>query len=258
MRQRSTAGATIRLNLPGVALLAAASAAVIFAPQQAQAVMRGHPAGSISRHVVKLVGNNILCTGTVVGRQQVLTANHCLGSGQLFAVVGGQKIAVTGNASSGEATLLTLASPLPPSVEPIATGDATPGGTYTIAGYGTAQETQHMHSAGLREAQLVNDPRYGGLVDPNRRGPISASACMGDSGGPVARFDGKRYILVGIVERVSNYQGIGACGYLTHYSTIGGIPSSAPAPTPENSRVASEPTAPRKQVKRVKQWAEMN
>jgi hypothetical protein len=129
---------------------------------------------------------------------------------------------------------------------PIATGDAPGSGDYTIAGFGTAQESARMHSAGLREAHLVSDSRYGALVDPNRRGAISASACMGDSGGPVARFDGKRYVLVGIVERVSNYSGIGACGFLTHYSTFGGIPAAAEAPA--NSRAASEPTAPKRRV----------
>ena len=246
-----TVRATVRRRLPVFALLAAASAAFSLPATDAEAVVRGRSAGAISRHVVKLVGHNLLCTATVIGRQQALTANHCVeGPGPFFAVVGGTKIAVTSHTGSGQTTLLTFASPLPASVEPIATGDVTGDGSYTIAGYGTAQESARMHSAGLREARLVADSRYGGLVDPGRRGPISASACMGDSGGPVARFDGKRYVLVGIVERVSNYSGIGACGFLTHYSTPGGVPSYAEAPA--NSRAASEPTAPRK---RVKQWA---
>jgi hypothetical protein len=245
--------ATVRRRLPVFALLAAASAAFVLPATDAEAVVRGRAAGGISRHVVKLIGPNLLCTGTVVGRQQVLTANHCVeGPGPLFVVIGGGKIAVTGHTGSGQATLLTLASPLPASVQPIATGDVAGDGSYTIAGYGTAQESTRMHSAGLREARLVADAKYGGLVDPNRHGPISASACMGDSGGPVARFDGKRYVLVGIVERVSNYSGIGACGYLTHYSTFGGLPTYAEAPA--NSRAASEPLA-RHPVKRVKQWA---
>src|ERR1043166_3588572 len=241
-----TACATIRRHLSTLALLAAASAAFVFVAKDAQAVVRGRPAGGISRPVVKLIGPNLLCTATVVGRQQVLTANHCVeGRGPFFVVTSAGKIAVSGHAPSGQATLLTLASPPPASAEPIATGDAQGEASYTIAGYGTAQESARMHSAGLREARLVPDARYGGLVDPNRRGAISASACMGDSGGPVARFDGKRYVLVGIVERVSNYAGIGACGFLTHFSTIGGVPSYTE--TPSNARAASEPTSPRHQ-----------
>ena len=137
-------------------------------------------------------------------------------------------------------TLLTLASPLPGQFVPIATGDAGAEGSYTIAGYGTAREAERMHSAGLKEARLIADSRYGGLVDPNRRGPISASACMGDSGGPVAKFDGKRYVLVGIVERVSNYAGIGACGFLTHFSSVSGTSTYAAAPE-GTTRQVSEP-----------------
>jgi hypothetical protein len=254
MPQRLSASAVIRRHLPTFALFAAASVAFVLTSSDAQAVVRGKQAGGISRHVVKLIGHNLLCTATVIGRQQALTANHCIeGPGPFFVVTSAGKIAVTGHTPSGQATLITLASPLPASAEPIATGDVQGDGSYTIAGYGTAQESARMHSAGLREARLVVDSRYGGLVDPNRRGPISASACMGDSGGPVARFDGRRYVLVGIVERVSNYSGIGACGFLTHYSTFGGVPSNADAPT--NSRAASEPTAPKRTVRGAKEWA---
>ena len=208
------------------ALVAAASAAFIFASSDAHAVMRGSSAGGISRHVVKLVGHNLLCTAVVIGRQQLLTANHCVeGTGPFYVIAGGKRIAVASHSAAGQTTQLTLASPLPAQFIPIATGSAGGEGTYTIAGYGTAQESERMRSAGLREARLVNDSRYNALVDPRRRGPISASACMGDSGGPVAKFDGKRYVLVGIVERVSNYAGIGACGFLTHYSSVSGVTS---------------------------------
>jgi hypothetical protein len=65
---------------------------------------------------------------------------------------------------------------------------------------------------------------------------------MGDSGGPVAKFDGKRYVLVGIVERVSNYAGVGACGFLTHFSAVSGGSTYASAPA-GTTREASEPRA---------------
>jgi len=119
-------------------------------------------------------------------------------------IAAGRQIAVAGHSAAGQVTQLTLASPLPASIVPIETGAAGADGTYTIAGYGTAMRASACF-AGLKEARLIADSKYGGLVDPKRRGPISASACMGDSGGPVAKFDGKRYVLVGIVERVSNY-----------------------------------------------------
>jgi len=231
----------VRRQVSAVASVLAATAAIIFASGEAHAVMRGQSAGGISKHVVKLVGHNLLCTAVVVGRQTLLTANHCVeGAGPFYVMAGGKRIAVAGHAPAGQTTQLTLASPLPAQFVPIATGSAGGDGTYTIAGYGTAQESARMHSAGLKQAQLVTDSRYNALVDPRRRGPISASACMGDSGGPVAKFDGKRYVLVGIVERVSNYAGIGACGFLTHYSSVSGVTSVASAPE-GTTRQVSEP-----------------
>ena len=257
LTEHLTALAKSRGQVPSLALLLAASAAFIFASSPAHAVMRGQSAGGISRHVVKLVGHNLLCTATVIGRDKLLTANHCVeGSGPFHVVAGGRQIAVASHSAAGQVTQLTLASPLPASIVPIETGNAAGDGTYTIAGYGTAQESARMHSAGLKEARLVADAKFGGLVDPRRRGPISASACMGDSGGPVAKFDGKRYVLVGIVERVSNYAGVGACGFLTHFSAVSGGSTYASAPA-GTTREASEPRATRRVAskKSHRQWA---
>ena len=116
MRQSLRLGGTIRVS----ASLVVASAAFLFASGDAQAVMRGQSAGGISRHVVKLVGHNLLCSATVIGRQQLLTANHCVeSSGPFFVVAGSRKIAVTGHSASGQTTLITIASPLPANYVPI-------------------------------------------------------------------------------------------------------------------------------------------
>src|SRR5436309_13681347 len=139
--QRLAAFAT-QLCKTSSALCLAASAAFVFSSGDAHAVMRGQGAGSISKHVVKLVGHNLLCTATVIGRQQLLTANHCVeGAGPFFVIAGARRIAVASHSASGQTTQLTLASPLPAQYVPIATGSASGEGTYTIAGYGTAQES---------------------------------------------------------------------------------------------------------------------
>ena len=69
MRHMRFAAATKRRRQVSAFVVAlAASAAFIFATTDANAVMRGSSAGGISRHVVKLVGHNLLCTATVIGR----------------------------------------------------------------------------------------------------------------------------------------------------------------------------------------------
>src|SRR5688500_19026554 len=106
--QRLAKSATHLCKHSGSGLLVA-SAAFIFASGDAHAVMRGQCAGSISKHVVKLVGHNLLCTATVIGRQQLLTANHCVEKGGPFFVVAGRsRIAVASHTQSGQTTLLTL------------------------------------------------------------------------------------------------------------------------------------------------------
>src|SRR5437763_13582288 len=120
LSEHLTAIAKLRGQVSALAMFLVASAAFIFAPGQAHAVMRGSSAGGISRHVVKLVGHNLLCTATVVGRQTLLTANHCVeGSGPFYVVAGGRQIAVAGHSPAGQVTQLTLAAPLPNSVTPI-------------------------------------------------------------------------------------------------------------------------------------------
>ena len=197
--------------------------------------------------MVKLVGHNLLCTATVIGRQQLLTANHCVEKGGPFFVVAGRaRIAVASHVPSGQTTLLTLASPLPGQFVPIATGDAGSERLLHHRGlrHGAARPSGCTPPASRRRGSSPT-ARYGGLVDPQRRGPISASACMGDSGGPVAKFDGKRYVLVGIVERVSNYAGIGACGFLTHFSAVSGSSNYASAPAGSQSGLRAAPPGAR-------------
>ena len=204
---------------------------------EARAIVRGQPAGEISRHVVRLTGPNLLCSATVIGPREVLTAAHCVYDRKGLAVVaGGRRIAV----ASGAPARLTLAHPLPPSYKPIASGSGS--GTFLIAGYGVAYESPRAPSAGLRQAQLVshNGSAYGPLVDPNRRGEISASACSGDSGGPVAQFDGSRYVLVGIIDRASHPAPHRGCGHLTHFVSVGGFAFGSGSTAAEQPRPARQ------------------
>ena len=205
--------------------VAAVPAVLLMTASDADAIMRGHGAAGIGRHVVRLVGRGgLACSATVIGPQEVLTSNHCIdGSDPYFVIAGGRRIKVASHSGYGTVARLTLASPLPGGYVPIATaGGFGDGGAIVIAGYGTGVESANARGWALRAATLVADGNSGALVDPARRG---ASACMGDSGGPVARFDGRQYVLVGIIERASNPSPTRACGDRTHYVSVGGLSS---------------------------------
>jgi trypsin len=188
----------------------------------AHAVVGGR-ASAQARYAVRLGGNGAHCSGVVIAQNLVATAGHCAG---LVVVEGGRSFRTAGVSQSailedgrrvnvsGDAVILRLAAPLPAEKEiaPIGDGD---GDAYLIAGFGTTDERWSGPSAVLHEATLVaHSPRE--LVDPKRSGAMSASACFGDSGGPVVRGG----MLVGIITRATYPSSRRACGYLTRWEPL--------------------------------------
>jgi hypothetical protein len=194
---------------------------LLFAAAPAHAVVKGSPSMQAG-FTVRLVGN-IRCSGVVISRTAVATAGHC---GNLHVIAGGRSFGIARVSRSailddgrrvtvsGDAAILQLASPLPADVAIAPIGDGR-GETYSIAGYGTADERWRDAFGVLREATLVAEAPYT-LVDPNRTGSISASACHGDSGGPVLRGG----MLVGIVTRAAHPSPHLACGHLTRWAPL--------------------------------------
>jgi hypothetical protein len=131
---------------------------------------------------------------------------------------------------SGDAVVLRLASPLPPEVAAAPIGDGS-GDSYTIVGYGTTDERRPGPADSPHEAMLVAE-RPGAMVDPNRIGSIGASACFGDSGGPVLRGG----MLVGIISRASHPSSHLVCGHLTHWVPVTASDSIAAGDFPKNER----------------------
>jgi hypothetical protein len=212
----------------------------------AHAVIKGAKSSN-DRYTVRLIGNGN-CSGVVVGRRTVVTAAHCaegmrvVANGSLYRVARISRSGVLDDGRSvhvdGDASVLELAALLPPSIDAAPVGEGA-GDIFTISGYGTTDERFIGSFGTLHEAQVIAAGK-GRLVDPNRTGSIGASACFGDSGGPVFRGG----MLVGVITRAAYPSARIACGNLTHWAPISiGPAAKAVATAPVAARLAGEATS---------------
>lgn len=224
------------------------AAAALIAATPAVGMIKGSPSG-LAGHTVRIfsAAGTAVCTGVAIGPRHVVTARHCYGGSRSVAAAG-KRIRIAGASARGagvsvrgDAIVLTLAQPLPPEITPLAVGQGE--GPFIAAGYGTRVEAQRNLGATLLEAILV-PAQANTLVDPSRDGAISASACYGDSGGPVVRRSATGYVLVGIITRASHPSPKLVCGHLTHYAPLYGSGQVVAA--------AEEPARPRK-IRRYRQ-----
>jgi hypothetical protein len=202
--------------------VAVSVASMILAATPAAAVVKGSRSQSLTSYTVRLVGNGD-CSGVVIARRAVATARHCAYGMVVVASRHWYRVAhVSRNATlddgtrvrvTGDAAILHLSKPLPETVEAVPVGEGA-GDTFTIAGYGTTNE-RWRGGTRLHKAELVSAGEFV-LVDPERKSAISASACYGDSGGPVLRGGW----LVGVITRAAHPSRRIACGDLTRWAPI--------------------------------------
>ena len=236
------------LERAGGRVLLVALAAFVFATPPARAIIDGAPSG-LGAHIVKVLSSGGHCSGVAIGAAAVVTAGHCARGA--VVVANGQRVAVasvTRSASidgrrvsvAGDAAILILRQPLPPGISPLPIGDGSADGALLIAGFGTADERHRAATGTLRQASVVPAGRNL-LVDPNRSGRISASACYGDSGGAVLSGG----MLVGIITRASYPRARIACGWYTQYAPVSASgPAIASTAPPSSSVYAVAEPAP--------------
>lgn len=207
----------------------------------ALAINGGHPASlGISRQVVMIVSTRgASCTGTVIARDLLLTAAHCVQPKSDYAIVipgpTPRIMPVTKivlhprydprqfetRRPSPDMAIIMIAESLPPSYRAakLATATTFPkhGAVFVLAGFGFAKNGD-MHSAGtLRSVTLPNIGSTGdSMIRVSAGNGSIAGACIGDSGGP-AYLDGD---VAGVIGWTSIPPGKN-CGFTTGLTLVG-------------------------------------
>ncbi len=172
-----------------------------------------------------------MCSATAIARDLVLTAAHCLVSGGRLGVfsldpsfrnrrhrvlgVVPHPSFVPGRATrqqpGADLAIIRLAAALPDDIVPVSLGGGIwKGAEVTVAGFGVTAEGRPGTARTLREVQLVSAGTYTSAnsvivaADKALEGETAgASACRGDSGGPVLAGNPASRQLVGIVSWTS-------------------------------------------------------
>ncbi|MEP9379727.1 trypsin-like serine protease [Aquabacter sp. CN5-332] len=236
-----------RLSFSRLRRAAAALVATALLPAApAFAIVGGGPApADVAARTVMIVSTRgASCTGTVLARDLILTAAHCVGPKADYAValVGGGapqlipalRVALNPGFDAEQfrtrrptpdLALVKLAEPLPARFVPatLAANNGLParGASFLIAGYGMTADGAEKTAGTLRAVPLASVGNTGGIMTrlspAEGGGAMLAGACTGDSGGPA--FEGN--VVSGVIGWVTAPNGARGCGGVTGITLVG-------------------------------------
>jgi secreted trypsin-like serine protease len=211
----------------------------------------GGAAPALTPHLVMIVGPHGLCTGTVIARDLVLTAAHCVSAGSAYKlyesgvdgrphfsdiarIVRHPQFSLDNYKNArvtADLALLKLVQPLPSRFAAAVLGTparpVAPGDRVTVAGYGVAAPGDGRSSGHARAAELAVTGRPGSLqirlVDPATKGERAGlGSCEGDSGAPAFMADGGAPMVIGVVSWATGPKLGAGCGGLTGLTPLAG------------------------------------
>jgi hypothetical protein len=215
-------------------------AALLLSASAAYAVVGGTPdEGALSRSgLMVLSSNGGMCSALVLTRDVILTAAHCATGADAYRIhyrdengapvmiePAGRAIhpnyiqtAVESRRRSIDMALVRLPSPLPARFEPttLGTAPAAGGETVLVGGYGVLREGEAKTTGTFRTARLTVVEPFGPSTVLVWLEGQATGACLGDSGGPVARGE-----IVFAVISWAKGTGRSSCGRITQGVLVG-------------------------------------